>query len=214
MPSLPKLPFGLASASTISKQRVYYSQPSSVKPDLMPLYQRLAKDLDLTPAAVRAFAVVESDEKPFAPNGMPLIRLETHHWIKRRIATREAMVFDKAKNSKDQGPRWEQFMRMRSINEVAAIQCHSFGMFQICGFNFKLCLCADPVTFLSEMTTLEGQAKMFKRFMLSSPALLAAARMNRPDQVGFHYNGPQYKKNKYDSKYAAATKAGGSLAWA
>lgn len=206
---LPTLP-----PPTVSKQRVFYSQPSSVKSTLMPLYQQAAKDLDVRPADVRAFAVVESDEKPFTPAGNPVTRLEILYWARNRVASRESLAFDKAKNSLDLDKRWEQFERMRRLDEIAAIQSHSFGVFQLMGFNYKLCLCADPVSFLHESMTVEGQFKMFKRFMLSSPALLSAVRKGRVDQVGFHYNGPQYKRNKYDIKYAAASKAGGALVWA
>lgn len=198
----------------ISPKRVFYAQPSATKTDLLPLYQRTAKELAFTPAQVRAFAIVESDEKPFTPGGFPVLRLEVHHWKKHRIADRVSMAFDKAANSRNLDARWQQFEQMRAVNETAAILSHSFGMFQIVGFNFRLCLCADPVTFLNEMMTVEGQFKMFKRFMLSSPALLSAVRRNRADEVGFHYNGPRYKQNKYDVKWAAASKAGGERVWA
>lgn len=208
-----KLPFSRA-ATPVSKARVFYSQPSRAQTDLMPLYQKLAKDIDVTPAAVRAFAVVESDERPFSPNGCPIVRFEAHHWVKRRIATRDAVVFDRAKNPSDLDARWDQFMRMRAVNEIAAIQSHSFGLWQTMGFNYRLCMCADPVSFLAEMMTVDGQFKMFKRFMLSSPALLSAVRRNDAEAVGFHYNGPQYKKVKYHLNWAAAAKAGGVLVWA
>jgi hypothetical protein len=198
----------------VSKARVYYPQPSSVKTDLMPLYQQTAKDLDLKPAVVRAFAIVESDEKPVTVIGNPVTRFETGHWKKHRVASPAAMAFDKAKNSKNLDERWEQFEAMRNVNENAAILSHSFGVFQIMGFNYKLALCADPVTFLNRSMTIEGQFTLFKRFMLSSPALLSAARRMRADQVGFHYNGPQYKRNKYDVKWAAAVRAGGESVWA
>jgi hypothetical protein len=205
---------GVSQKPPVSKQRVYYSQPSGVKTDLLPHYQRLAKDLDVTPAAIRAFAVVESDEKPFTPNGAPVVRFEAGHWKKHRIAERVALSFDKAPNARDLDARWEQFKRMRAVNETAAIMSHSFGLFQIMGFNHRLCMCHDAATFLSEVMTLEGQLKMFKRFMVSSPALLSAVRRNQPEKVGFHFNGPQYKRNKYDVKWAAASKAGGALVWA
>ncbi len=207
--TLPRLP----QKPPVSKERVFYAQPSGVKPDLMKIYQNLARDLDVSPAQVRAFAVVESDEKPFTADGAPVVRFEPHHWRRHRVAEKSAIAFDKAPNLRDLDARWAQFEKMRAINETAAIMSHSFGMWQTMGFNFRLCLCADPSTFLAEMMTLPGQAKMFKRFMLSSPALLSAVRRNLPEQVGFHYNGPQYKRNKYDVKWAAASKAGGSLAW-
>lgn len=210
LPALPKLP----SRPPVSPKRVFYSQPSGVKVDLVPLYQRVAKALDVKPEAVRAFAVVESDEKPFTEHGFPVVRFEAAYWRKFRVASREAMRFDTAKNLKDLDGRWAQFEDMWRVNETAAIMSHSFGVFQTMGFNFKLCLCADPQTFLTEMRTVEGQFKLFERFVKSSPALYSAIKLNRADQVGVHYNGPAYRKNKYDVKWAAATKAGGTSVWA
>jgi len=207
--TLPKLP-----ERTTSPKRVFYGQPSGVKPDLLALYQRVAKDLDVTPAQVRAFAIVESDEKPFTPGGNPVVRFEAARWRKYRIAEKAALAFDNAKNSKDLDVRWAQFEKMRAVNEQAAIMSHSFGIWQVMGFNYARCLCADPVTFLNENMAVEGQFKMFKRFVLSSPNLLAALRKGDAEKVAYHYNGPGYAANKYDVKWAAATKSGGESVWA
>jgi len=208
---LPSLP-AMKAKPAISPKRVFYSQPSVTKADLIPLYKQAAKELAVTPADVRAFAIVESDEKAFTPGGFPVVRFESHHWIKRRVS--EGAKFDKMKNPRDLDARWAMFEEMRAIDENAAIMSHSFGLFQLMGFNHGVALCADPLTFLSESMTITGQFKLFKRFVLRSPALLAAIKRNRPDEVGFHYNGPQYKRNKYDIKYAAASKAGGERVWA
>jgi len=212
MPSL-KLPT-FPQKPAVSKARVFYAQPSGVKPSLLDLYQATAKELDISPAQVRAFAIVESDEKPFSPNGNPVIRFEVSRWKRYRVADKAAMAFDKAKNPADLDARWEMFRKMCAVNETAAIMSHSFGLFQILGANYKLCLCADPVSFLKENMTVEGQFKMFRRFVKMSPALLSAIRLNRAEGVGHHYNGPQYKKFKYDTKWAAASKAGGAGVWA
>ena len=208
---LPSLPV-MKPRAAVSPKRVFYAQPSMVKVDLLPFYQLTAKDLAVTPAAVRAFAIVESDEKAFSPGGFPVVRFESHHWIKRRVD--EGAKFDKMKNPRDLDARWAMFEEMRAIDENAAIMSHSFGLFQLMGFNHQLALCADPLTFLTESMTVAGQFKLFKRFALRSPALLAAIKRNRPDEVGFHYNGPRYKQNKYDVKWAAASKAGGQGVWA
>lgn len=198
----------------VSRKRVFYGQPSGVKADLLGLYQQTAKELNVQPASVRAFAVVESDEKSHTAAGFPVIRFESHRYKKYRVAERGAMAFDKATNSKNLDERWEQFERMRDVASDAAILSHSFGIFQVMGFNYKLCLCADVETFLRRSMTVEGQFTLFKRFVLSSPALHSAIMRHRPDEVGFHYNGPQYKRNKYDVKWAAAAKAGGERVWA
>lgn len=207
LPTLPQKP-------AVSKARVFYAQPTGLKPSLLELYQAAAKDLDVSPAQVRAFAIVESDEKPFTAAGNPVVRFEPGYWRRFRVATKAAVAFDKAKNAADLDARWEQFEAMKRLDEGAAIMSHSFGVFQLMGFNYKLALCADPVTFLRESMTVEGQFKLFKRFVKMSPALLSAIRLNRPEGVGHHYNGPAYKRNKYDIKWAAASKAGGASVWA
>lgn len=214
MIKLPDLKLPSLPPSTVSKARVFYGQPSGVKTDLLSLYQKLAKELDVTPAQVRAFAIVESDEKALTASGNPVVRFERARWRRYRIAEKTAMGFDNAKNPKDLDARWAQFEAMRQVNEQAAILSHSFGLFQIMGFNYALTMCADPVTFLNESMTIEGQFKLFRRFVLSSPSLLSAFRKGRADQVGFHFNGPGYAANKYDVKWAAATKAGGESVWA
>lgn len=210
-----KLP-GLLSVKdpSVSYKRVFYEQPSSVKADLMPRYQELGKKIDIHPAAIRALAAVESDEKPFTKNGNPIVRLEVEHWKKHRIATRSALFFDKAVNSLDLDERWQQFEAMRTCQEVPAILCHSFGLFQIMGFNYKGCLCATPEVFLSEMKTLDGQFLLLQRLIMQTPALLAALHRRDAEKVALHYNGKLYARNKYDVRWAAASRAGGEGVWA
>jgi hypothetical protein len=198
----------------VAPKRVFYAQPDDAKADLMPLYQALGKELDIKPACIRAIAVVETNEKPFAGPGAPVVRFEAHHWKKYRDQASHAVAFDKHKNARDLVQRWDDFCAMRRANEVAAILSHSFGMFQIMGFNYKACYCADPVAFLKEQMTVEGQFKMLKRLILSSPPLLSALRRQDPREVALHYNGRAYEKNKYHINWAAASKAGGDNAWA
>jgi hypothetical protein len=197
----------------VSPKRVFYAQPADASADLMPLYQALAKEIDVKPACIRALAVVETNEKPFAAPGAPVVRFEAHQWKKYRDMAPHAVAFDKHQNARDLVQRWADFGEMRKVNEVAAILSHSFGAFQLMGFNYKACYCADPVAFLKEQMTLEGQFKMLKRFILSTPPLLGALRRQDAREVALHYNGRAYEKNKYHINWAAASKAGGDNAW-
>lgn len=198
----------------VSPARVFYDHPSGVKVDLMPLYQAVGKEIDVEPVALRALAIVESDEKPFTPGGAPAVRLEVAYWKRNRYATKPALAFDKCTNSRDLDVRWAQFQAMHACQWEAAIRCHSFGMFQIMGFNHRACLCDTAEAFLAEMRTVEGQFRMLKHLILGSPDLLAALRRRDAARVALHYNGKAYAQNKYDARWAAATKAGGANAWA
>lgn len=198
----------------LSPKRVFYEQPSSIKGDLLPLYQDLGQRIDVPPAAIRALAIVESDEKPFTQNGKPVIRFEVAHWKRHRIASRTALTFDKATNAKDLDRRWEQFEAMYLCQAIPAILSHSFGMFQIMGFNYAACLCADPEIFLREVLSVEGQFRMLERLILGSPDLLSALRTSDAEKVAFHFNGKGYAANKYDVRWLAATRSGGGSVWA
>lgn len=204
----------MAAKPPISKKRVFYGQPSGVKPGLQQLYVETAAALDIPPASLRALAVVESDEKPFAPCGAPVIRFEAAYWKRFRQASRAALAFDRVQNTRNLDERWSHFLAMREVQEIPAILCHSFGMFQIMGFNYRACLCADPLIFLGEMLTVEGQFRMVERLIGSSPDLLASLRRQDAEAVGLHFNGRAYRRNAYDVKWAAAVKAGGSNVWA
>ncbi len=198
----------------VSKARVYYDHPSGAKPALAQLYQDTAAALDIKPQALRALAVVESDEKPFTQGGAPVVRLEIAHWKRNRYASKPALAFDRCVNSGDLDVRWAQFQAMHRCQPEAAILAHSFGLFQIMGFNHLACLCATPEAFLAEVMSLEGQFRMVERLILSSPDLLGALRRQDAARVALHYNGKAYAQNRYDVRWAAAVKAGGEGVWA
>ncbi len=201
-------------AQKISRRRVFYDQPSSVKGDLLSRYQQLGQEIDVKPAAIRALAILESDEKPFTPGGKPVVRFEKRHWRRNRRASRAALRFDSAPNPIDLDARWAQFEAMRAVQETPAILAHSFGMFQIMGFNYIGCLCADPVAFLRAMETVDGQFDLLKYLIQGSPDLLAALRRQDAPAVAKHFNGTNYAANQYDVRFASALKAGGSSVWA
>lgn len=198
---------------SVSSSRVFYEQASGVKAGLMDLYRAVAAEIDIKPWALRALAIVESDEKPFTPNGNPVIRFEPTYWAKRRIASAAALEFDKAVNARDLDARYTQFMAMAAVQEDAAICSHSWTMFQIMGAHHQACLCAHPTQFVRTASTLEGQFSLVKHFILSNPPLLSALRKQDAEQVGLHYNGAGFRRNKYDVRWAAAARAGGEGVW-
>lgn len=198
----------LRSGGEVSRERIYYETAWPVLTERIPPseHKRAADALSIHPAAPRATSIVETRDRPFF-DGIPIVRLETHHWRKRRQATKSAMRFDKVKNWRDLYRRWERFRDMADLQFGPAVKSHSFGAFQIMGFNHHLCGFESPFAFLEAMKTVEGQVTAFIRFVQANPPLHRAMAEQDAHAVGLHYNGRNYRKNNYHAKWAAALEA-------
>jgi hypothetical protein len=198
------LKWGKGERSAFSHKRVFHEGPAPAPIKLTgDHYRQIADALGITPPQVRAIAIIESAEKPLTKNGNPVVRFESHHWKKHRLASRLGQSFDKAGNSNDLDERWQQFEAMYRVDPVAAVKSHSFGWPQIMGFNHRLAGCATTDAFLDEMRTIEGQNKCFRDFVVNSPMLHTAFKRNDAQQVALHYNGRNYSVNRYDQKFAS-----------
>lgn len=179
---------------------------SELLPSLVPVgeYILAADALGCAPALVHALSKIESLEDPAA------IRREDHWWRKLRFASREAKAFDRMPNPKDMPARWEIFKAMDAVCQAdaalnvkardAAILCHSLGWNQIMGFNHLSCGFDDARNWLAAMRTLKGQRECFIAFVSSDADLLDAFRSRNYPVIALHYNGPNYRANRYDDK--------------
>jgi len=140
------------------------------------------------------------------------IRFESGQWRKYRFASREARKFDRHKNrsarrSDWREARWEAFSQMDRVAQKdaflnpragdAAILSHSFGWGQIMGFNHKVAGFDSAREFLRAMGTLEGQRQAIVNFIVDSRPILIAGQREDFDALGYHWNGPAYKRNKW-----------------
>ncbi|MEO0606594.1 MAG: N-acetylmuramidase domain-containing protein [Pseudomonadota bacterium] len=198
----------LRSGGEISRRRIYNDVPWEDTSELMPRVQheRAADALSVRMRAVRAIPIVESRDRPLI-DGVPIVRFEKRKWRDFRQATKTAMRFDGLKNARDLLTRWERFLEMLALQSGPAIKAHSFGAYQIMGFNAYRCGFENPGAFLDAMKTAEGQTTAFIRFVQSSPALHEALKRENARQVAYHYNGPAYERNNYHIKWTAALEA-------
>lgn len=170
-------------------------------------YVMVADALNCAPVIIHALSRLESLEVPAA------IRREAHWSRKVRFAGREAKAFDRKPNAKTMEARWAEFWQMDAICEAdamlnprarhAAVLCHSFCWSQIMGFNHLFCGFEDPQAFRAAMMTLEGQRECTIALARSDPAMLKAFQTRNYPAIAFHWNGPAYAKNKYDTKLAS-----------
>lgn len=137
------------------------------------------------------------------------IRREPAKWRRYRFASKEAKAWDRKGNSSDRAKRWEQFYEIDAICQadallnaragVAAILSHSFGWCQIMGFNHHFCDYENARDWLAAMKTLQGQRECFIALVRSDQTLLRAFQTRNYPVIALHYNGTNYRQNKYDT---------------
>ena len=172
-----------------------------------------AKKLNVSAAAVQAFAAVESQGSGFLPNGTPKILFERHVMYQRlakkfgaQVANERASAFPDLvnKNAGGYGPASSQHARLdlaAKIDRECALESASWGAFQIMGYHWKALGYASVQDFVNAMYSgEEAQLDAFVRFILLTPALVDALRASDWAKVARLYNGPDYKKNNYDAK--------------
>lgn len=154
----------------------------------------IAGQIAVEPAALGAVCDVESNGKGFWGSGNLVMRFEAHIFVSR--AGQQAPVG---------GPNdYETLRAAMDIDETAALESTSWGMFQIMGFNHRLCGVDNVVAFVQEHRVSERrQLELCAKFLEKSGCL---PYLQQRHWAGFArmYNGPGYRQNAYDQKLADA----------
>ncbi len=180
-------------------------------------YHRAAAELGVDTATIKAVTAVESAGRGFKTDGRVKILFEGHKFYKfmdEKLGNAELVTNDDNKDilypswtkkyyNKDQ---WDRLERAMLIDKEAALMSASYGLFQIMGFNYQQASFGTVQAFVDFNTMGEGQQLLcFVRICLNQGW---HKYLKTKDWAGFakRYNGPGYKKNKYDTKMAAAYK--------
>ena len=179
---------------------------------------KVAKDLGVEPAAVNAVCEVEAGGTGFQGE-RPKILFEGHEFYK-QLKKRGIDPLKHAEGNEDiLYPRWnasikkyykgDQYARLekaRKINEDAAMESTSWGLFQIMGYHWKSLGYKNAKSFVKQMYKNEGEhLKAFAEFLKANNLVQPLRNLNW-SKFARGYNGPGYKKNKYDIKMASAYK--------
>ena len=175
----------------------------------------LATRLGLEPALLKAVQLVEAAGRDgFLADGRPQILFEGHIMYKevhKKFPDRDLAYLCK-RYSTIFFPKWDkskylggvhEYKRLelaKEIDEECALKSASWGMFQIMGFNHKICGCQDVYDFVHKMSeSHEKQLELMYYFMHNSGCL---KNLKEKDWAGFakKYNGPGYAQNAYDQK--------------
>lgn len=181
-------------------------------------YIEVAKELGVEVAAIKAVVEVEAGrahEGFFAP-GKPLINFDLTMF--RQFARRNGVALSKytgshsavfrrpnaRRHGSQQAAQQHRLEQAKTIDEKTAIQGTFWGMFQLGGFNWKLCGTSSPKEFVELMSRSErDQLDLFARF-ITNTGLVKYLRAKNWARFAKGYNGPSYAARGYHTKMAKA----------
>lgn len=178
---------------------------------------KIADSNQIERAALLAVAEVESGGVPFWKVGgekKPAIRFEGHYFYrllpkaKRDVAVRRGLANSKAgkvKNPRSFAARYELLEKCKEIDEEAAIASCSWGVGQVMGDHWRALGYASAKALMEACETVAGQVDLMVRFIKKNNLKRFIDAKNWK-AFASRYNGPNYKKNKYAKKMAAAYK--------
>ena len=174
---------------------------------------QVARDHGFEAAALRAILAVECRGHGFLPDRRPVILFEPHiFWRElprrlrpaagaRHLAAEEwgTITYPKAAAA-----NYDRLIEAMKIDASSALKSCSWGIGQVMGFNHEACGFASVIDMVEAMKQSEGEQFAAMLAYISSAGLGAALR--RRDWAAFArgYNGPGYRRNRYDLKLASA----------
>lgn len=175
-------------------------------------FKIVADELGVEVAAIKAVVEIEAGKamKGFWGPGIPVINFDRSMYLK---YGKTATVKEGDKNQKvPEGltgyalKEWTQLINARKTNLQGADLGTFWGMFQIGGFNYKLCGCESIEEFVSRMSYSELEQLQLFAVFITNTGMVDFLKKN--DWRGFarRYNGPSYAKRGYHTKMANSYK--------
>lgn len=175
-------------------------------------YQKVADELGIEVAAMKAVVSIEAGNglKGFCAPGVPLINFDksVYNSLSNKIkSTKKADPNSKIPEGIESAysrKEWQQLINARKNNEERANMATFWGMFQIGGFNYKLCGCESVDEFIQKMSHSEYmQLQLFAAF-ITNTNIVKYLREKNWTKFARKYNGPGYAKRGYHTKMAKA----------
>jgi len=173
-------------------------------------YRVVADELGVEVAAIKAVVRIEAGvacEGFWAP-GVPIINFDRSMYARMKPESQEkASASEKVPEgikSSYGRKEWSQLVAARKVNKDKANMGTFWGMFQIGGFNYKICGCKDVDEFVERMSYSEfEQLELFAIFIRNTGMLKYLKDKN---WAGFarKYNGASYARHGYHTKMANA----------
>lgn len=173
-------------------------------------FEKVAEELNVEVAAIKAVVSIEAGSamKGFWAPGIPVINFDRTMY--NRYASKATSKAGAKGESVPKGltgyalQEWTQLINARKVNAQGANMGTFWGMFQIGGFNYKICGCESVDEFVRLMAYSElEQLELFAAF-LRNTGYVNDLRAKNWSSFARKYNGPSYAKRGYHTKMANA----------
>lgn len=175
-------------------------------------FELVAAELGIEPATMKAVVSIEAGAamKGFWAPGIPVINFDPTMY--RKYGPKAPSKAGDKSAKVPEGltgyalKEWTQLTKARHTNAQGADMGTFWGMFQIGGFNYKICGCNSVSEFVEKMSYSElEQLELFAVFIRNTGYL---KYLKDKDWAKFAraYNGPSYAKRGYHTKMAKAYK--------
>ncbi len=170
-----------------------------------------AHALRCEPAAVWAVCDVEAAGGGFLPDKRPKIlyeaqvfgRLTAHKWDKSNPNI-SSPIWNRSLYGAPGAHQYDRLSEAMKLDETAALEAASWGMFQVLGLNHAVCGFATPQDMVSAFVkSEEAHLAAFVAFCRAN-ALDTYLRTHQWARFALRYNGAGYRDNDYDGKLEAA----------
>lgn len=177
-------------------------------------FRRVANELQVEVAAIKAVVVIEAgkDMCGFWAPGVPVVNHDRSMWAKsRRLVTSNAKApanttIPPGLTSTFARNAWQKLINARKINIQQANMSTFWGMFQIGGFNYRLCGCSSIEEFVELMSYSELEQLELFAALITNCKFVQYLRDKNWTAFARRYNGPGYARRGYHKKMASAYK--------
>ena len=175
-------------------------------------FRLVAEELNVEVAAIKAVVEIEAGKamKGFWAPGIPVINFDRTMYLKYR-----SKANSKEGASGEVVPEglsgyalkeWTELINARKNNAQGANLGTFWGMFQIGGFNYKLCGCESVDEFVKRMAFSELEQLQLFALFITNTGMVESLRKKDWSAFARRYNGPSYAKRGYHTKMAKAYK--------
>lgn len=177
-------------------------------------FRRVAEELQVEVAAIKAVVVIEAGKamEGFWGPGVPVVNCDRSMWgaagrkVKNRAKAPADTQIPKGLKHAYARKAWQKLINARKICIEQADLCTFWGMFQIGGFNYRLCGCETIQEFVRLMSDSELEQLELFAAMLINTGQVRHLRTKNWSAFARAYNGPGYKRKGYHTRMAAAYK--------